>query len=204
MSDLRTELFTKVVPKMQSLSNLNFDDPEQPLVPPLEHVTNNELIFNWVKEHPACYGKDVARALSDKISEQSVLSQLFNLTERKLLHKAVCSTTGFLIYSTAVDSYPRSNKAYRVKKMHEARSKMTPEEISRRISEGHKRNKLAEAEKQLEVVQQVAVQKPEQKAKAKSKPTPAPAVQVTPVDLNTLSIVQARKLYDELKQIFGA
>lgn len=200
MSDLRTELKNKVIPKMQSLKDLTFDDPEQPKVPvtpPLEKVTNNELIFNWVKDHPACYGKDVARGMAGKVTEKSVLSQLFNLTERKLLHKVTCSTSGLMMYSAAVASYPRSTKANLVAKMHEARAKMPAGEIARRISEGHRRNKLAEADKQLEPVRKIKLVK-------KTPPKPDVAVQVTPVDLNTLSIVQARKLYDELKQIFGA
>lgn len=201
MSDLRTELFTKVVPKMsqltnQTLDNLTFDDPDQPDVPAQEaEITNNERIFNWVKAHPACYSKDVAKGFDGVISSSSVMSQLFNLTERGVLHKTVCSSTGSMIYSAAVDSYPRSSKAKRVQQMFDARNKLPAGELARRISEGHKRKK-AEAATSTLAKKIVLVKKPEQPA--------TPAVQVTPVDLNTLSIVQARKLYDELKQIFGA
>jgi hypothetical protein len=74
--------------------------------------------------------------------------------------------------------------------MQAARAKLGKEEMTRRIKEGHKANKQAVAEVKLEPV--------------KNKAAATPTVQVTPVDLNTLSIVQARKLYDELKQIFGA
>jgi hypothetical protein len=79
-----------------------------------------------------------------------------------------------------------------IEKMNAARAAIGEEEIGRRIREGHKANKQ-------EVPPKKAAPKKEAPVVA-----PAPTVQVTPVDLNTLSIVQARKLYDELKQIFGA
>jgi hypothetical protein len=206
MSDLRTEIFTKVLPKMHSLTkptdlnNLNFDDPDQPLVAEPIKLTNNERIFDWIKDHPACYGSAVARAFNGDIIESSVISQLYTLEKRGLLHKAKCSTTGKYMYSTAVDAYPRAVKADVVAKMHEARAKIGKEEMARRISEGHAANRLAEAETKLEPIKKKIVLR----RKVTGEQVSPPAVQVTPVDLNTLSIVQARKLYDELKQIFGA
>jgi hypothetical protein len=203
MSDLRTEIFTKVLPKMQSLTNLTFDDPEQPLVPiTSEKLTNNELIFNWVKEHPASYVKDICTAFADDINYDSVQSQVHALSARGILHKAKCSSTGKFMYSAAVDTYPRSARMDAVAKMKEARAKLGKEEIARRISEGHKASKHAEAEKQLEPVKRKVVMI--KRRMDTWNPETTPAVQVTPVDLNKLSIVQARKLYDELKQIFGA
>jgi hypothetical protein len=77
--------------------------------------------------------------------------------------------------------------------MQAAREKLGKEEMARRISEGHKANKPEPTKKKIVMIK-----------RRTTEPTPAPAVAVTPVDLNTLSIVQARKLYDELKQIFGA
>ena len=191
MSDLRTELFTKVLPKMQSLTNLTFDDPEQPET---NKLSNNELIFNWIKEHPASYAKDICSALVDEISYDSVQSQIHALAVREILHKVKCSSTGKYMYSVAVDAYPRSGRTESVAKMNEARAKLGKEEIGRRIAEGHKANKKAEAEKKVVMIKRRV-----------NPPTEVnPTVQVTPVDLNKLSIVQARKLYDELKQIFGA
>jgi len=204
MSDLRTELFTKVLPKMHSLTkptsldNLTFDDPDQPLVAEPIKLTNNERIFDWIKAHPACYGSAVARAFDGDIIESSVISQLYTLEKRGLLHKAKCSTTGKYMYSTAVDAYPRAVKADVVAKMHEARAKIGKEEMARRIKEGHAANRQAEADTKLAPVKKIVLRK-----KATGAQVSPPAVQVTPVDLNTLSIVQARKLYDELKQIFG-
>lgn len=192
MSDLKTELLTKVVPKMQTLNNLTFDDPEQPLATETpEILSNNELIFNYVKEHPACYGADVATHFTGRISSSSVLSQIHTMARRGLFHKVTCSSTGRLMYSTAADKYPRAKSTERTARLLAAIAKMTPEERSARIKEGHRKAKLKQAEKQLKPAKQIAAK-------------PEPAVQVTPVDLNTLSIVQARKLYDELKQIFGA
>lgn len=201
MSDLRTEIFTKVLPKMQSLTkpmelnNLNFDDPEQPMEP--AKLTNNELIFNWVKEHPACYSSDVVAGFKGRIVDSSVMSQLYTMEKRKLFHKVKCSSTGKYMYSTAVDVYPRASRPDAVAKMWEARNKLGKEEMSRRIAEGHATNRLAEAETKLEPTKKKVVL-------IKRRVAEPAAVQVTPVDLNTLSIVQARKLYDELKQIFGA
>ena len=199
MSDLRTELFTKVLPKMQSLTNLNFDDPEQPLTvspPPPVDITNNERIFNWVKEHPACYAHAVVHAFDKDIPSVSVTSQLYGLATRGLLHKVKCSSTGKFIYSAAVDSYPRANRAEMVAKMKAGREALGKEEMVRRIQAGHKA-KNPEVEPKREVVMI-------KRRMNTWNPETTPAVQVTPVDLNTLSIVQARKLYDELKQIFGA
>lgn len=204
MSDLRTEIFTKVLPKMQSLTNLTFDDPEQSEVPATpEKRTNNELIFNWVKEHPASYAKDICTAFADEINYDSVQSQVHALAARGIFHKAKCSSTGKFMYSAAMGTYPRSPRMNAIAKMNEARNKLGKDEMARRISEGHKANKKVEAEKQLEPTRKVVMIK-----RRVNPPTSdayvAPAVQVTPVDLNKLSIVQARKLYDELKQIFGA
>ena len=202
MADLQTELFTKVLPKMQSLNNLNFDDPEQAEVPVStpepEILSNNEMIFNYVKDHPACYGADVAKHFTGRIASSSVISQIHTMARRGLFHKVKCSSTGYLMYSAAVDKYPRAKATERTARLLAALDKMTPEERGARIKEGHRRAKLREAERQLEPVQKKVV------LIKRRTPEPTPAVQVTSVDLNTLSIVQARKLYDELKQIFGA
>ena len=204
MSDLRTEIFTKVLPKMQSLTKLNFDDPEQPEVPitPVhpEILTNNELIFNWVKEHPACYGTDVAKAFAGRINNQSVLSQVHTMSRRGLFHKVKCSSTNLLMYSVAVDAYPRAQPTESTARLLAAMAKMTPEERSKRIREGHRKSKLKQAEQKLAEKKKIVLVK----KTTGEQVSPSPAVTVTPVDLNTLSIVQARKLYDELKQIFGA
>ncbi len=198
MSDLRTELFTKVIPKMKQLTELNnltFDDPEQPMEPAV--LTNNEMIFNWVKEHPACYSADAVAAFRGRITDSSVVSQLYTMEKRKLLHKVMCSSTGRYMYSAAVDAYPRAARADAVAKMQAARAKLGKEELARRIAEGHKTNRAVDAETKLEPTKKKVVL-------IKRRVAEPPAVTVTPVDLNTLSIVQARKLYDELKQIFGA
>jgi hypothetical protein len=200
MSDLRTELFTKVLPKMQlltkhtALDNLSFDDPDQPEVPATpEKLTNNELLFNWIAEHPAAYVRDICDAFDKQIAYNSVQSQVHSLAARGILHKVECSSTGKLMYSTAMDTYPRSDRTNSVAQMNAARASLGRDEIARRISEGHKAKHVAKAEKKIILIKR---RTPE--------PVATPAVQVTPVDLNTLSIVQARKLYDELKQIFGA
>lgn len=191
MSDLQTEIFTKVLPKMQSLTQLNFDDPEQPMVEEPAKMTNNEMIFSWIKEHPASYVKDVCAAFEGKIDYNSVQSQVHALSGRGILHKAECSTTGKLMYSVAVDTYPRSARSKSIAIMQAARAKLGKEEMARRIREGHKANKPEPAKKKIVLIKRRVT-------------PPEPTVAVTPVDLNTLSIVQARKLYDELKQIFGA
>lgn len=203
MADLQTELFTKVLPKMQSLNNLNFDDPEQPEVPVStpepEILSNNEMIFDYVKEHPACYGPDVVKHFTGRIGSRSVLSQIHTMSRRGLFHKVKCSSSGLLMYSAAVDAYPRAKGTERTARLLAALDKMTPEERGARIKEGHRKAKLKQAEQMLATVTEAVRPKKEPVA-----PKAAPTVVVAPVDLNTLSIVQARKLYDELKQIFGA
>ena len=199
MADLRTELLNKVLPKMKTLEQLTFDDPEQPEVPVApENLTNNEIIFNWISQHPASYAKDICAALVKDINYDSVQSQIHALATRGILYKAKCSSTDKYMYSAAVDAYPRSARIGAVAKMNEARSKLGKDEMARRISEGHKANRHVAAEVKLEPVRKIMLVK-----RRTPEPVATPTVQVTPVDLNTLSIVQARKLYDELKVIFG-
>ena len=202
MSDLRTEIFTKVLPKMQTLtkptdlSKLNFDDPEQPLVPVSlaepKKLSNNERIWNYVRDNPKATARQVANAISG-VPESSVWSQLSSMV--RLGRMTAVRTRVGLLYTVLGDRYPALTSEERVDRMREARKRLGPEEISRRVKEGWAKKTKKDA----------AVT-PTAPAKVKEAPVAvaAPAVQVTPVDLNTLSIVQARKLYDELKQIFGA
>lgn len=215
MSDLRTELFTKVIPKMQELNKLNFDDPEQPEVPatklatgapwpkpdpepePVTELTNNERIFEWIKEHPAAEGTAVATAFIGKISYSSVMAQVYAMSKRGLLHKVKSSSTGNMMYSVAVDKYPRPVPTEKTARLIKGRVALGTDEIRRRMAEGHIRNQ-EETDKVVSPSKKKIVLRKKEPVAA-----PTPTVQVTPVDLNTLSIVQARKLYDELKQIFG-
>lgn len=200
MSDLRTELFTKVIPKMNTLTkptelnNLNFDDPEQPLEAAPEMLSNNELIFNYVKEHPACYGSDVVKHFTGRIGGQSVLSQIHTLTRRNLFHKVKCSTTGFLMYSTAVDAYPRAKGTERTARLLAAIAKMSPEERGARIKEGHRKAKLKQAEQQLAPTKKIVLVKKEEQV------APRPA---TGINIDLLPLSEARRLYDELRKVFG-
>ena len=187
--------------KPTELNNLNFDDPEQPMEVAPEILSNNELIFNYVKEHPACYGADIAKHFTGRISASSVLSQIHTMARRELFHRVKCSSTGYLMYSTAVDAYPRAKGTERTARLLAAIAKMTPEERGARIKEGHRKAKLKQAEQQIAEKKKKIVLI---KKSTGEQVSPPPAVTVTPVDLNTLSIMQARKLYDELKQIFGA
>lgn len=196
MSDLRTELFTKVLPKMKQLTDLNnltFDDPEQPEIPAVVEkaakVTTIERIFNWVKDHPACSYADVVQAFKDDITPQYIASKLHAMSNRGDLHKVVSSVSGLYMYSAAIDAYRPIDRSAAVQKMKRAREALGKEEMARRIHSNRKEKQETRARAALALA---------------PAPVAAPAVQVTPVDLNTLSIVQARKLYDELKQIFGA
>jgi hypothetical protein len=199
MSDLRTELFTKVIPKMNTLTkptelnNLNFDDPEQPLEVAPEILSNNELIFNYVKEHPACYGADVAKHFNGRISTSSVLSQIHTMARRELFHKVKCSTTGYLMYSTAVDAYPRAKGTERTARLLAAISKMSPEERGARIKEGHRKAKLKQAEQQLAPTKKIVLVKKEEQV------APRPAG----INIDLLPLSEARRLYDELRKVFG-
>lgn len=202
MSDLRTELFTKVIPKMQTLTkptelnNLNFDDPEQPVEAAPEILSNNELIFNYIKTHPACYGADVVKHFAGRIPEASTLSQLHTLARRELLHKVKCSSTGYLMYSTAVDAYPRAKGTERTARLLAAIAKMTPEERGARIKEGHRKAKLKQAEQKLAPVKKVVEVKKEEQAPF----APRPA---TGINIDLLPLSEARRLYDELRKVFG-
>lgn len=202
MSDLRTELFTKVIPKMNTLTkptelnNLNFDDPEQPLEVAPEILSNNELIFNYVKEHPACYGADVAKHFTGRISTSSVLSQIHTMTRRELFHKVKCSTTGYLMYSTAVDAYPRAKGTERTARLLAAIAKMSPEERGARIKEGHRKAKLKQAEQQLAPTKKIVLIKKDTQEPVAPRPAAG-------INIDLLPLSEARRLYDELRKVFG-
>ena len=60
MPDLQTEIFTKVLP---NLSNLKFDDSDEPeetpLPAPTESISLTRQAFGFIKANPNCAGKDV-------------------------------------------------------------------------------------------------------------------------------------------------
>lgn len=191
MSDLQTEIFTKVLPKMQTLTNLNFDDPEQPMEQPMNF---NKEVFYWLQKHPRSSAGEVIKA-HPHIASTTIYSILSNLSNDGLFRKSANSTNGRFVYSAVQGEYPKLNADERLARLKAGRERLGDAEISARIRAGHmKKKEVAKPERQV-----VMIERP----KAKPEPAPQAAVQVTPVDLNTLSIVQARKLYDELKQIFG-
>lgn len=88
MPDLQTEIFTKVLP---SLANLKFDDPgeqEEPtMTAAIQEPSLTRQVFEYIKSHPKCHGKDVLTVFAAAGHSRPVIS----------------STTTYLIKSKRVE-----------------------------------------------------------------------------------------------------
>jgi hypothetical protein len=188
MADLQTEIFTKVLPKMQQLNNLKFDD-DVGTTPEIVEVegppaTKLETVWQFVRDNPRCKVSDVIAGCPNLAvgTPSSLLNQLH--------------TRGYLskegrypaLYTITDLPYKSMTKEERVSALLSVRN------LRKSLGRPTDKERAAKAAKAAKAV----------KTKKPAPEPVAPTVQVTPVDLNTLSIVQARKLYDELKQIFGA
>jgi hypothetical protein len=179
MSDLQTEIFTKVLPKMQSLTNLTFDDgPDATVEVVSEAFTTNitAMVWEFISKHPKCSVKDISAHIGD---DKGVSTRVNQLRSRGYIETD---------YSEFPHRHSVTSKPY---------ATTTREEKTARLMAAR-----------AIWAKNVGMRKQE-KAKAKAKPkkeVAAPKPEARPtrvVDLNNLSIVEARKLYDELKQIFG-
>lgn len=179
MADLQTEIFTKVLPKMQQLNNLTFDDgpdasTEVVVIDEDPPASETERIYRFVRDNPGSRSSVVAAGCPG-IRADGVSTRLNQLSKRGLIKKEGRYPA---LYTVTGAPYVVMTEEMRVSNMLNARSQ---------------RKHLGRSKK-----------KPAPEVQVAPVAAPTPAIQVTPVDLNNLSIVEARKLYDELKQIFGA
>lgn len=178
MSDLQTEIFTKVLPKMKLNELKAYDDDGEATVEvaaeaPTDNVT--ERIWRFIRDNPGCTSGDInkhaphtAGGISTRINQLRVKGY-------------IRSTDDYPMKLYVAKLYTGTTKEEQVARMNAARTVKL---------EGLK-NKPPKAKKKMGRPTKAATQQPVQ-----TKPSRV-------VDLNNLSIVEARKLYDELKQIFG-
>jgi hypothetical protein len=177
MSDLQTEIFTKVLPKMK-LNELKFDDDADATVEvQAEQPTNNvtERIWRFIRDNPGCTSGDINKSEPDNAGGVST-----RIAQLKLKG-----------YVRGTDEYPM--KLYVAKQYTgtSAEDKIARMNAARAAKLENLNNKSAKTKKKRGRPTKESMQQPVQ-----AKPSRV-------VDLNNLSIVEARKLYDELKQIFG-
>jgi hypothetical protein len=169
--------------------------------------SNNQLIFELVKEYPRQIGSYYAKLAHRRwayISEESVIATLTSLRKRGLLgsveHERAMGIAGRKTvhqYFPLVKEYPDTAaiKLENLRKGQEIRAQM------RAMGVKATRKKRVEAEPTSEV-------KPEVKVEARELVHPAPIVLPTgkltaDVLMDTMSIKTAREIYDELKKVFG-
>ena len=177
MPDLQTEIFTKVVPKMR-LNDLKFDDDANTTVEVVDEqaaANVTEAVWRYVRDNPGCTSAEIGRNVDGL--NGGVTTRIAQLKKKG--------------YIRATDDWPM--KLY-VDKPYAP----LPREV--RIENMMKaREKWLETKANKPKVKKVRG-RPRKEVKAAPASTPKPS---RVVDLNNLSIVEARKLYDELKQIFG-
>jgi hypothetical protein len=177
MSDLQTEIFTKVLPKMK-LNELKFDDDvgatvEIEVEQPTKNVT--ERIWRFIRDNPGCTSGDIGK--SDPDNAGGISTRINQLKMKGFVR----GTDEYPMRLYVEKQYTGTSKEDKVARMNAARAAKL----------GNLKNKPPKVKKKMGRPTKESMQQPVQ-----TKPSRV-------VDLNNLSIVEARKLYDELKQIFG-
>jgi hypothetical protein len=185
MADLQTEIFTKVLPKMQSLTNLNFDDDanaeattQVETAQPVLSIT--ERIWRFIAANPNCTAKDITAVVKD---DKGVATRINQLRSRGFV---VTNYAEFPHRHSVGKPYQSTTKEERTARMMEARAVWEKNMLERRDTKPKKKMGRPVGSTKTRAVEAAPVARP-----------------TRVVDLNNLSIVEARKLYDELKQIFG-
>lgn len=185
MPDLQTEIFKKVLPNM---NNLKFDDmpddePEIVVATTPQKTNVTKAIWEYVKLHPHVPLGTINKAFPG-LGKTGVATRLSQMKNRGNI-VATPSASGYR-YSVASDTYKALTKEESLKKAAEAYKK-------------HQQAKQAKAAKaEAKAAKVILVKQP-----ASVAPPEIPARKSTAALLDTLSIVQARELYDELRKIFG-
>lgn len=110
MPDLQTEIFTKVLP---NLDNLKFDDPgeqeETPMPTTAEEIPLTRQIFEYIKSHPKCNGKDIMTVFAAAGHKRPVISAT---TTYLITSKRATRVEGMRLLATRNDyDKPRVAKA---------------------------------------------------------------------------------------------
>ena len=186
MPDLKSELM--------KLNNLKFDDADDEPTPPSPIVVDDaaserERVWNYIKANPMSSAHGVAAGLN--ISAGHAASQIFALHRKAIIARGKVGDT--YQYQAIGDSYPRFDRKEHGKKLSAQMTgrKNPRKKIVKRVLVKRANN---EQVKMLEAAMPTGV----------APLPPGMRFQAT-VDqlLDTMSIVQARALYDALRKIFG-
>lgn len=190
--------------KLQTLDNMSFDDDPTPTPPLTQENTvvtsavaraieksKRQIIWEWVRDHPSSSAREIADAFSS--DQQSVATILTKFTTKGIVTRT--KHKGVFCYTATSTEYPVMSMEEKVTRMLEGRGKRKPYRTKR--TRAHASEKLP---------------KPTLEEKKAAFYSAAPTAPLPPnlrftasvsELLNTLSITQARALYDELKKVFG-
>lgn len=183
MPDLKSELM--------KLNNLKFDDADDEPTPPVvvdDAPTERERVWNYIKANPMASVNGVAAGLGIKVS--SAASQICALHDKAIVARGKIGDAYH--YQVIGDTYPRfDHKAHGQKLRTIMTGRKLPRKTTKRVlvkRANDEQVKMLEAEMPTGVA-----------------PLPSGMRFQATVDqlLDTMSIVQARDLYDALKKIFG-
>jgi len=182
MPDIQTEIFTKVLPKMQ-LNNLNFDDDVGTQQTVTVETSDKSLsvmqqIWEFVNVNPGLTAGQISKQM-DGQTHTGISTRLNQLLKANKLMRTKKPDESYRWFSIG-DTYPRMDKSASLALAVKARQ----EKLARKAKA--KAKKVAKA-----VAPQAAA------------PTPTNTWDVDAM-LSKMSITQARGMYDALKKIFGA
>jgi hypothetical protein len=182
MPDIQTEIFTKVLPKMQ-LNNLNFDDDVGTQQTVTVETSDKSLsvmqqIWEFVNVNPGLTAGQISKQM-DGQTHTGISTRLNQLLKANKLMRTKKPDESYRWFSIG-DTYPRMDKSASLALAVKARQ----EKLERKAKA--KAKKVAKA-----AAPQVAA------------PAPTNTWDVDMM-LSKMSITQARGMYDALKKIFGA
>jgi hypothetical protein len=186
MPDLQTEIFKKVLPNMNNLNNLKFDDtpgeePEVVYSAGMQTPNASKALWEYVKANPNQLLVDIVKSFTS-LDKAGISARLVQMRHRGNII-ATASNMG-LRYKVAHDTYRAMTYAESLAKAHAAKAAAKAAKAA------------AKAAKKTPAPKTVTKKAPVDKTEV------TPSLNVTSL-LDTMSIVQARELYDQLKKIFG-
>jgi hypothetical protein len=177
MADLQTEIFRKVLPQMR-LNELKFDDDvgtttEIKVETEKETTNQTELLWRYIRDNPGSSASDVTNA-KGITDYKNVATRINQLAKRGVLRQ---DTSDHPIKNYVVDKfYPRISKDEKLARMNAARATL----LDKRARGEGKPKKVKKMGRPI----------------GSGKPTPNSIIKA-------MSVLEARELYDQLKQIFG-
>ena len=187
MPDLKTELATKVLPVINNLDDLSFDDNAKAPDSVVKQV------FECVKQYGPCTAGHVANKLN--LEPGNIHVRLRSLLDRGFLQRAD-STAGYL-YVAVKKEYSVMSPADRVAKMNAQRQALKAAGLTPKRK---KRLVRPLVERRHDVMSHPTPKAPT--PKAPPAPTPSPTDDIDTF-INSLTVADAVKLRNKLNEMFG-